>query len=738
MPQLKHPRPNEDDEIWHQNAAIMRQLYQEERKTLKEVKAIMENEKASPTTPLSTWETKLRELGLQKKLKARDWSLIYQHVRPRLQQEGAKKLSTPTVILINGTKKPWVKCWKEMRRNSVLNQGPYPEEGIDVLREYLNMDLTPPEGLERANSPGWKERALGILFLEQLQLRTFEPDDEIYWKRMLRLIELEVDLTWLTEEGAANALCSIAGFATSGKKPDEEHGLRILHWLLGQDIQVQAKALSNAVQDHEIAILELLADYCFDIKQHGVLALLDAACRNNFDASRFLLARGVDPNSVIVQNPGRGLISVFGAVVPRVSLEMMKYLVEQGAEAILLEQNPHPADLLLHLVSKPTNDLLVKVQYIIDEMSVVGLSESPFSSAHLLEVCVLRFHNSKKRREVFEFLLKRGASVCPGSPLAAWIAAGGGHHLVQEMLDAGAEPDAYSYETGSGEIWWMVDSRTPLQAAAERGEHNLVCLLLERGVDVNLPALGDTGMTALQAICLWDPATPEERARKDKILRLLLDKGAEVNAPSSVRRWTALCAAAMHGDLATAFLLLKHVAEINMVSDGSYHDRSLPSTALDVAAECGRLDMVEFLLNANALSSSAGPEEDLQRFASLDETKDVYYPLEKGIVDSGTASAGTKTNAGNIGVETTDVSCSRVVEEVEDESTVIEFQCEDMDGANCNGTAAQCCDDWEVSSVQQREQDQPRAQEWDEIEEHVASQGLAADVFMGFSESPIL
>lgn len=61
---------------------------------------------------------------MQKKLKARDWSLVYQHVRPRLQDEGKKKLRKPTTVLINNTKKPWDDVWKEIRRNRAVSLGP--------------------------------------------------------------------------------------------------------------------------------------------------------------------------------------------------------------------------------------------------------------------------------------------------------------------------------------------------------------------------------------------------------------------------------------------------------------------------------------------------------------------------------------------------------------------------------------------------------------------------------------
>lgn len=89
------------------------------------------------------------------------------------------------------------------------------EEGISVLQKYLKMDLTPPNDL---NGLGWKDRALGILLLEQLRLSTSRPDDEIYWSRALQFIELEVDLTWLSENETAKMRCAAARLTTSGGK----------------------------------------------------------------------------------------------------------------------------------------------------------------------------------------------------------------------------------------------------------------------------------------------------------------------------------------------------------------------------------------------------------------------------------------------------------------------------------------------------------------------------------------
>lgn len=100
---------------------------------------------------------------MRKKLKAREWSLVYQHVRPRLQYEGGKTFRIPTAILINGTKKSWDACWKEFRRNQVLGQGPHQGLCNEGLQKSVslpaNMNYTgplpplPPGILVRTPSP---------------------------------------------------------------------------------------------------------------------------------------------------------------------------------------------------------------------------------------------------------------------------------------------------------------------------------------------------------------------------------------------------------------------------------------------------------------------------------------------------------------------------------------------------------------------------------------------------------
>ena len=83
------------------------------------------------------------EIGLQKNLKANDWSLVYEHVRPRLECDGRKKLRKPTVICVNGTKREWNQCWKEMRRNRNLHQNPYQgsqDNALGSLQVSININ----------------------------------------------------------------------------------------------------------------------------------------------------------------------------------------------------------------------------------------------------------------------------------------------------------------------------------------------------------------------------------------------------------------------------------------------------------------------------------------------------------------------------------------------------------------------------------------------------------------------
>lgn len=128
-----------------------------------------------------------------------------------------------------------------------------------------------------------------------------------------------------------------------------------------------------------------------------------------------------------------------------------------------------------------------------------------------------------------------------------------------------------------------------LSIAADKGNLDAVNLLLAHGADVNIPASGDFGRTALQAAL-------ERQALKIPLVERLLDAGADVNAPPAESRGlTALQAAAIGGFIAPAVKLIELGADVN--APGAAQEGR---TALEGAAEHGRLDMVRLLLDAGA------------------------------------------------------------------------------------------------------------------------------------------
>lgn len=89
----------------------------------------------------------------------------------------------------------------------------------------------------------------------------------------------------------------------------------------------------------------------------------------------------------------------------------------------------------------------------------------------------------------------------PSFILAALIHHGASHDTIEEMLKATSDIEQYS----SGQI-----HLNPLQAAAPVCDQDLVLRLLDRGANINAPTAFSLGLTALQAICWYEPDSAEE------------------------------------------------------------------------------------------------------------------------------------------------------------------------------------------------------------------------------------
>lgn len=399
--------------------------------------------------------------------------------------------------------------------------------------------------------------------------------------------------------------------------------IRLLNTLLAKEGVIGELVLEGWVAQHGTDGLECLAPHLSSFPTKAVRALARAARLNNFQAVEFLLRKGVDPTAFVTVG---GLRYSIPAIATQASLfwgehempdagcslEMIQFLVRNNTRLVVTPEDSTPFEFVKHLLKYGNlSDLLARIKYVLD--TLIEDKASPRIPSYLLEMCFtssygraedgpsyLLFTRSygraedcqEKKLELFEYLFRQGAEVSPGSPLAALVWGGGGEELVRDVLYSGSDLNEY----------WVVDSLheyTPLQGAVWKGDETLVRLFLQEGANINSPARGYYGFTALQAICLWQPAIEEEHQRKIRICHLLINQGADVNAIPAGWMYTVLGFAALLGDLELAALLLREGADINATGREG-------RTALDEAVYGGRMDMVKFLLKANALSSVRG------------------------------------------------------------------------------------------------------------------------------------
>jgi ankyrin repeat protein len=140
-----------------------------------------------------------------------------------------------------------------------------------------------------------------------------------------------------------------------------------------------------------------------------------------------------------------------------------------------------------------------------------------------------------------------------------------------------------------------------LKKWGDDGEHindglKLIRILLNAGANVNAPSLGESDLWPSR----YRPATPLQVASKaghKSLSRLLLDSGAEVNALPYPEGSTALLGAVESGDVELVEMLLHRGA----VVDAPGHHESEPRvTCLLAAVERGDAAIVKLLLEASA------------------------------------------------------------------------------------------------------------------------------------------
>ncbi len=189
-------------------------------------------------------------------------------------------------------------------------------------------------------------------------------------------------------------------------------------------------------------------------------------------------------------------------------------------------------------------------------------------------------------------------------PLTAAVY-GGHEKIVQFLLDVGANPNLQ-------DTWRSTPpSGTALESACQKGHLAIAKFLIAHGADVNkqgywkpLKSAASYGHAHMVEFLLANGASLEadvlgqaaSRSRID-VVKLLVGRGADVNAVGEKRKRTPLHVAARREESQLVSLLLASGAKVNVRSDRLLDEWRTP---LHQAAMSGRAENVRLLLEAGA------------------------------------------------------------------------------------------------------------------------------------------
>ncbi len=176
--------------------------------------------------------------------------------------------------------------------------------------------------------------------------------------------------------------------------------------------------------------------------------------------------------------------------------------------------------------------------------------------------------------------------------------------LAQQAIEAGASLDRYDWYLGY----------SPLGMAIDRGYPDLVKCLLNAGAN---PRCGSTATTSL--------GLAAERGEIE-IVQMLLPRGIDVNEPVGQDNWTALLAAIKNGHRAVVQLLVTAGANVNIWSRGE--------TPILLAAKCEEREIYNYLyplVNTSIRLCANRDGEQLLQATRKRRIREQNRPVEKAI-----------------------------------------------------------------------------------------------------------
>ncbi|KAI9748141.1 MAG: hypothetical protein M4579_007306, partial [Chaenotheca gracillima] len=398
-----------------------------------------------------------------------------------------------------------------------------------------------------------------------------------------------------------------------------------------QNIHITALLSASATGDEQIVRLLLERGAQFNTQDGLQRALRLGSTRGHEEIVRLLLKRGAECN---VQ--GEEYTALWGASDGGHD-QIVLFLLDSGAD-VIAQNDDHPA---LYIASRRGYEQIVQLllERGADANAQDGDSTALWAASlggHEQIVRLLLEHGAdvsaqsnvgtttalyaasgEGHQQIVRLLLEHGANVeaqVDGNTALQLATANGHEQIVRLLLEHGADlnphigddysPLCVASTLGNEQIVRTFlkhgadinaqnsDGSTALYTASDEGHEQIVRLLLEHGADVNIPitdehmALWLASPAGYEVTVLFGYVFPRTallvalREGQERIVRLLLEHGADVNARSA-HDYTALWLASCEGYEQIVQLLLEYGADANAVAN--VH----PRTAMQVASKRG-------------------------------------------------------------------------------------------------------------------------------------------------------
>ncbi|KAF4464468.1 ankyrin repeat [Fusarium albosuccineum] len=336
----------------------------------------------------------------------------------------------------------------------------------------------------------------------------------------------------------------------------------------------QKTALQTAVLHNNEPAVKCLLQYNADpnafvrFSEYPLSMAVDM-CRSSI--TQALIHAGANVN---LTDPVKGYKTPLLWAIQKHDVALVHLLLQAGADPNLMNEKCLSP---LHLA------IFLGHATIVGELTEAGANPNLFVEGETLRALMKGFYGVSVTRD-------RYFMIPPRTPLQE-AAERGDLGIVKCLVKAGATPngviDLNTYDETSG----YQDSRpvveTPLGIAVGEESYKMVKFLLQAGADVNFQS--SMLLSPLQSACGLQTS-----GKKSKIVRLLLNWGAEIDVPPSPEGGrTALQAAAEVGDYDLAKDLLLRGASLDIPAA-----ENEGITVLEAAMRSGCVDLVELLLRS--------------------------------------------------------------------------------------------------------------------------------------------